>query len=91
MTKQEAKELALEKLQRYAATRNRTILTLPHELFTKLITMQNQCPLCELFLANKPQDCMPCAGCPLTCPACNDHSDSGIQRNIARIQAWEAK
>jgi len=92
MTKQEAKSLALEKLQQYADVSpiNRIILIIsPQELFLKLVFMRNQCPLCQLFLAHKPQDGMSCAGCPLIYPDCNDHSDSGIQENIIKIQAWE--
>jgi len=91
LTKREAKDIALEKLQWYYRLHlvYREIRFLPPELIAKIERLHNHCPLCELFCVPNPEDGKHCGGCPLTSPDCNNRSDEKLQANIKLIEAWE--
>ena len=90
MTKQEAKDLALAKLEFYKSVHPnyRRRYDLPPHLRSVVEPLLNHCPLCEMF-NNKPVDGRPCGECPLTCPSCNLVSNAQLNENIRLIQAWE--
>ena len=90
MTEQEAKIIALEKLNFYLSqpVENRMPEKLPEHLREKVKLFHNCCPLCELFCFS-PRDDYHCEGCPLIIPICNNYSDASIRKNIILIQAWE--
>jgi len=93
MTKQEAKTIALEKLRYYETLpeiQRFVAENLPDYIFDKVVSLHNYCPLCELFCHN-PRSLTSCKGCPLICPSCNDHSDEGLQKNIALLEAWKVE
>jgi 7-cyano-7-deazaguanine synthase in queuosine biosynthesis len=91
MTKQEAKAIALEKLQYFETlpSDRREYINLPDHIMDKIKTFHNLCPLCELF-CYAPKDGESCGECPLVCPHCNNRDDGYLLHNIKRIQAWEA-
>jgi hypothetical protein len=87
MTKQEAKELAIEKSCYYLEhPEAKGAEDLPRELFNRVKDLKNYCPMCELFFIKG------CPWCPLKAEhewPCNDFSQKTLQRNIAILQAWE--
>jgi hypothetical protein len=88
MTRQKAKELAIDKLCYYLEhPESKGIEDLPQVLFDQVKNLMNYCPMCELFYIKG------CPECPLRTKRmrrCNDHSKKAMQENIAILQAWDA-